>query len=43
MNDMTANVTRDERRVENRKTLMVLIGVMLTLVVISVITILVTH
>jgi hypothetical protein len=41
--NMTADVTRNERRDENRKTLKILIGVMLTLVVISVITILVTH
>lgn len=37
--NMTAEITRDE----NRKTLKILIGVMLTLVAISVITILVTH
>ena len=41
--NMTAQVTRDEKRDENRKTLIVLIGVMIVLSIISVITILVTH
>ena len=36
-------VGREERRDENLKTLMVLIGVMLALVAISVVTILVKH
>lgn len=40
---MQSQVGRDETRGENKKTLMVLLGVMLALIAISVVTILVKH
>ena len=40
---MSRLVSREERKVENRRTLMVLLGVMVLLVAISVVTIIVKH
>jgi len=40
---MTTLVTREERKVEIRRTLKILIGVMVLLVAVSVVTILVKH
>ena len=40
---MPAMVTRDERKVENWRTLKILIGVMVLLITVSVVTIIVKH